>query len=87
MTDLQLTACVFRWSYAFRLIVEGLTAFRFSGIFFLRLITVFLLQCFEVNYPILNHVANDDNGGTCVKMFHQTDVATEKSGVATANQP
>ena len=57
--------------YAFHLIAEGLTAFRFSGIFFLRLNTVFLLQRFEVNYPIFNHVANDDIGGMCIKVGHQ----------------
>ena len=51
MVELQVMACVFGSTYAFHLIAECLTVCPFCGFFFVRS-TVFLLQGFEVTYPI-----------------------------------
>ena len=74
VTELQVTACIFRSNYAFHLIATGVSVCPFSRGFFVQL-TVLLLQGLEVTYAIFeilmmfrtqlpdafHHLVPDDN--------------------------
>ena len=65
MTELEVTACAFGSTYAFRLIAEGLMM-CLSVEIFVRL-TVLPLQGFEVTHPIIEFF--DDFPNTVARRF------------------